>query len=256
MKEKEEIIIKIKDGEGKISIDNYDIRDIKFLLENIENIIVRDIKKHTIALEIKEGSIINSFKTTVQIVTLFAKDIESINQEGSIHFLEDKKAIAIGKIQQKAKTDKLAFEISTSLEKSPKCIIDSTTNYFIEEKKWGRAEYYLYGIVTDAGGKNRPNIHLETKEYGSLKIAIDEKKLKELDKNILYKLVGINAEGEQNLLTGEINKEKLKFIKFLSYNPTYDKKYLEECIKKGTESWKGVNTEDWIENLRGSYNGV
>ena len=253
----EEIIIKIKDEEGKISIDNYDIRDIKFLLKNIDDIIDRDIKKNTIGFEIKEGSIINSFKTTALIATLFVNGIiEPINKEGNIHFLEDKKAIAIDKIQQKARNDNLEFEISTSLEKSPKCIIDSTTNYFIEEKKWGRAEYYLYGIIKDAGGKSRPNIHLDTKEYGYLKIAIDEKKLKELDKNILYKLVGINAEGEQNLSTGEMNKEKLKFIEFLNYNPTYNKKYLEECIKKGTESWKGVNTEDWIENLRGGYNGV
>jgi len=32
------------------------------------------------------------------------------------------------------------------------------------------AEFYFYGVLTNAGGKNKVNIHLDTEEFGSLTI--------------------------------------------------------------------------------------
>ena len=56
---------------------------------------------------------------------------------------------------------------------------DRTTHSERQEQVWVEAEFYLYGELTNAGGKSKPNIHLDTKEHGTLRIAVDKDTLNE-----------------------------------------------------------------------------
>jgi len=65
-----EIRITGKEGNNPLTPDNYDIRDIKNMLENIEDILYPNKKKDrpVISYNIEEGSVKNIFKTSIQAV--------------------------------------------------------------------------------------------------------------------------------------------------------------------------------------------
>jgi hypothetical protein len=114
-------------------------------------------------------------------------------------------------------------------------------------------KFYFYGILTNAGGKNKANIHIESKEYGQLVVNTPISFLENVEQNFLYKEYGIRAIGKQNLSTGEIDKRSLSFVELIDHSPVYDETYMLGLIKKAKPHWKGVNTNEWLEDLRGDY---
>lgn len=56
------------------------------------------------------------------------------------------------------------FQIKTSLKDDYELIINPSTKYFRTETIWAEAEFYFYGILKDAGGKSKANIHLDTRD--------------------------------------------------------------------------------------------
>ena len=77
-----------------------------------------------------------------------------------------------------------------------------------------------------------------------------ENNLKEKEQNLLYKTIGLKAQGLQNINTGKL--ENLSFIEFVDYSPVYDEKYMQECVEKATPAWADVKDVDkWINELRG-----
>src|SRR5690606_41509727 len=96
------------------------------------------------------------------------------------------------------------FEISTSIDGTNKTHIDKFTNFKRKEVLWADAEFYFYGKVTNAGGKDKANIHLLTDEYGIVRIQTPITFLEQQEENILYKSLGIRAKGKQHSENGEI----------------------------------------------------
>ena len=97
----------------------------------------------------------------------------------------------------------MAFEISTSVENSSKISVDKDTEFIRSEEIWVDAEFYFYGLIVDLGGKGKANIHLDTKDYGLLKIDADKNLLKDYEGNPLYKNYGVRSKGKQNITTGD-----------------------------------------------------
>ena len=145
------------------------------------------------------------------------------------------------------------FEIRTSNIINTKLEITPNTSFLRTENIWVDAELYFYGILTNAGGKSKANIHLDTEEFGSLTIETPKKFLEGLEENLLYKKFGIKAEGKQNLETGEVDKSTLKFIELIDFNPKYNEKYLNSLIKKAKSNWQGINADEWLNEFRGEY---
>lgn len=112
--------------------------------------------------------------------------------------------------------------ISTSVDDSNEIQIDRTTNFYRTESVWVNAELYLYGKVTNAGGKEKANIHVYTEELGTVRIETPIAFLEEYEDNLLYKIFGIRAVGKQHSETGEIDKSTLKFIELVDYEQSYD----------------------------------
>lgn len=250
-----EIRIVGQKGNNPLSPDNYDIKEIIALLSNIEPLLYPNKKgnRPDIAYRIEQGSVRNIFTVTKQVEVSFAAALALISSSGSIDSLELPSAKAVEQIQTMAKKSNYDFEFKTSEAPNSLLTITPTTQYYRSEALWADAELYFYGTLVDAGGKDKSNIHLETKDSGTLVIAADRETLKNEERNLLYKEYGIQAMGKQNVETGEIDKSSLKLIKIIDYSPAYDGDYLNTLIQKVGDRFKGVDVDAYISEIRGSY---
>lgn len=249
-----EIRVVGKRGNIEISPENYDIKDIIAVLQNAENLLFPGSKKERpqISYEIKNGSVRHLLKTALQAVIGFNAILFSVqDNDYSIDFLESPTAKALEFFQESAKKQGVEYIISTSIENSSVIHIDKDTTLARSEDIWVDAEFYFYGTVQDAGGKSEANVHLDTRDFGLLKISADKKMLGEYEANPLYKDYGLRTIGKQNLNTGEIDKSTLKLLEIIDYERRDNEDYLSGLIKKASSTWVGVNdADDWLGQLR------
>lgn len=249
-----EIKVLGKKGNLELTPENYDIKDIISVLEHAENLLFPNNKKDrpTISYDIQEGSVKHILKTSLQAIIGFnALLLQIYNSNYSIDFLESPTARAFEFFQDSAKKQGVAFEISTSVKDSARLTVNQETEFIRSEEIWADAEFYFYGTVTDFGGKEKANIHLDTKEYGLLKVNSDKKMLGEYESNPLYKPYGIRAAGKQNIHTGELDKSTLRLLEIIDYDRNYKEDYIAGLIKKATVSWKGVgDADEWLSEMR------
>lgn len=251
-----EINIRGSKGNLEISPDNYDIREVISILENAEKLLYPNDRNNrpTISYSIEKGSVRHIFKTSIQYIIAFNAIIGQVHQVHSIDFLDVLTAKAFENIQDIASKRNYNFSIKTSLENSNEIIIDNKTNYKRTEAVWVDAEFYFYGKVTNAGGKDKANIHIVTEDLGTLRIQTPIIFLEKYEENMLYKTLGIRAIGKQHSETGEIDVTTLKFIELVDYQPKYDEKYLNALIEKATNNWSKLKDKDaWLREIRGSY---
>lgn len=252
-----ELEIRISGSKGNLSLshDNYDIKEIQTILEKIEDLLYPASKKDRplITYDIKEGSVKHIFKTGIQAIIGFSAIIGQINTENSIDFLDLKTAVAVESLQNLSYEKNYNIDISTSFSKTEKLFISPQTKYIRSENIWVDAEFYFYGILTNAGGKNKANIHIDTKEFGLIIFETPKELLEKSEENILYKNYGVRASGKQNIETGEMDKQSMKLIELIDYSSAYDENYLSALIKKAKNNWKGINPDEWLGDLRGDY---
>ncbi len=250
-----EIRVVGKSGNLKLKPENYDIKLIAGILQNVEDLLYPNNKKDRplITYDIQEGSVRHIFKTPIQYIIGFSAILAQIQKSNSIDFLDLKTARAIEGIQRLSQQKNYEFLFSTSIKKDVELSISPNTKYFRTEDNWVDAEFYFYGILKDVGGKSKANIHVDTDDNGYLAIETRQDFLMGQEKNLLYKEFGVRAIGKQNLETGEIDSKTLKLIELINYNPKFDSDYLNSLITKAKKSWKGIDTDDWLVNLRGEY---
>ena len=244
-----------KSGNQNLRPENYDIKNITTVLQTVEDLLYPNNKKDRpiITYDIQEGSVRHLFKTTIQTVIGFSAILSQVQAEGSIDFLELKTALAFESIQNLSRQKNYEFQIKTSLNSNYELAITPSTAYFRTENLWADAEFYFYGILKDAGGKSKANIHLDTTDYGYLSIETGEEFLKEREENLLYKKFGVRTSGKQNIETGEIDTKSLTLIELIDYQPNFDNDYLNSLIKKAKKSWNNIKPDEWLFNLRGGY---
>lgn len=250
-----EIKVVGKSGNQNLSPANFDIKHIATILQNVEDLLYPNSKKERpiITYDIQDGSVVHLFKTSIQAVIGFNAVLSQIQANGSIDFLELKTARAFENIQNLSLQKDYEFQIKTSLNNKYELTINPTTKFFRTENIWADAEFYFYGILKDAGGKSIANIHLDTQDYGYLSIETGEEFLRERKENLLYKKFGVRASGKQNIETGEIDTKSLRLIELIDYHPNFDSDYLNSLIKKAKKSWKDIDPDKWLVELRGGY---
>ncbi|MGB5244529.1 MAG: hypothetical protein WBN50_12980, partial [Lutimonas sp.] len=142
-----EIRVSGKSGNQQLLPDNYDIKHIITILQNVEDIIfpLRKKERPLITYDLEEGSVRHIFKTTTQTVLGFGAILSQIQASNSIDFLESKTSRAIEDMQQMARQKNYEFELSTSLNKDIQLNITPKSNYFRTENTWVDAELYFYG---------------------------------------------------------------------------------------------------------------
>lgn len=252
------IEISITGSKGNLDLtpDNYDIREVISILENAENLLYPGDKRDrpTISYKIEEGSVKHILKTSIQHIIGFNAIIGQVSQMQSIDFLDLGTAKAFENIQDVAIKRNYFFSIKTSLNNTNEVKVDKSTRYYRTEAIWADAEFYFYGKLTNAGGKDKANIHVFTEELGTLRIHTPISFLEKYDENLLYKTYGIRATGKQHSETGEIDTSTLQFIELVDYQPKYDEQYLKVLREKAKKSWLGsINPDNWLKEIRGGY---
>lgn len=250
-----EIRISGQKGNLELKPDTYDVRELIAVLERSEDLLFPNEKKGrpVISYQLEEGSVRHIFKTSIQAIIGLNAVLGQVESTKSIDFLDLNTAKAIEQFQENAIKKDYVISITTSLRDSTHLVIDKTTRYLRSEAHWADAEFYFYGKITNAGGKDKVNIHLLTDEYGTIYIETPQKVLEGLTDNILYKSFGVRAIGAQHSQTGEIDKNSLKYVELIDYNPTYDADYLANLRNKAM-SWLGtVNPDQWLQEIRGGY---
>lgn len=251
-----EIRITGSKGNLDLSPDNYDIREVIDILENAEHLFYSGDKKErpTISYKIEEGSVKHIFKTSMQYIIGFNAVIGQVNQAKNIDFLDIVTARAFENIQDIATKKNYAFSIKTSLDQTNEVKLDKTTHFYRADAIWTDAEFYLYGKVTNAGGKDKANIHLSTEELGIVIIETPKKFLEGYEENLLYKTFGIRATGKQHAETGEIDKSTFEFVELVDYHPKYDEHYIKSLREKAKRNWLGtIDPNNWLKEIRGGY---
>lgn len=252
------IEIKISGSKGNLilSPDNYDIREIISILENAENLLYPGEKRDrpTISYRIEEGSVKHIFKTSIQYIIGFNAIIGQVTQAQNIDFLDLNTAKAIESIQEVATKKNYVFNIRTSLDNSNDIRIDKTTSFYRTEAVWADAEFYFYGKLTNAGGKDKANIHIYTEELGTVRIQTPISFLEQYNDNLLYKTFGIRASAKQHSETGEIDVSSLVFIELVDFNQKYDEQYLQTLRDRAKKTWlSNIDPENWLKQIRGGY---
>ncbi len=248
-----ELIVSGKKGIFEINPDNYDVRDIISDIQNVENLLfpVDKTKRPTLAYRIEEGSIKHLFKTSAQFVIGFTAILNQILSANNIDFLDVNTARAFESFQESAIKKDLTFNVTTSMTDSPTLKIDKSTRFYRTEPTWVNAEFYFYGKVVDAGGKDKVNIHLDTPELGTIIIKTPQDTLAKLEKNILYKSYGVRAIGKQDSKSGEIDKKSLEFRELIDYVSLFEEEYLKKLRKKAMSWLKNIDPDDWLGEIRG-----
>jgi hypothetical protein len=251
-----EIHIEGKVGAQSLTPALVDIEEIRAILGQASDLLFPTEKRSqrpVISYEIGEGSVRHRFRTLMQTVIGFGAVIAQVGNEGHIDFLHEKTAAAIESLQRVAREKDYVVTLRANQQSLR---IDRTTHFERQEQVWVEAEFYLYGELTNAGGKSNPNIHLDTKEHGTLRIAVDKNYLKQGEKNLLYKKFGIRATGKQNLKTLEMDPNSLQFVELLDHDAAYSQSYLDALLKRAAPAWAGVTDPDaWLEELRGGTHG-
>jgi hypothetical protein len=244
-----------KSGNYELTPENYDIKHISSLMQNVEDLLYPNNKKERplITYDIQEGSVKHIFKTSMQTVIAFSAILMQVQAHNTIDFLDIRTARAIENIQNLSLQKNYSFKLKTSLKEDSELVISPSTKLFRTDNFWVDAEFYFYGVLTNAGGKSKVNIHIDTSDYGSITIDTGKDFLREQEANLLYKKFGVRAKGKQNIETGEIDTKSLELIELIDYNPSFDNDYLNHLISKAKKNWKGVNADVWLNNLRGGY---
>lgn len=251
-----EIVITGSKGNIELSPDNYDIREIISILENAENLLYPGDKKERplITYNIEKGSVKHILKTSIQFIIGFNAIIGQINGVQDIDFLDLSTAKAFENLQNIAVKKDYSFSIKTSLENTNEIKVDRTTRYIRTEAIWADAEFYFYGKITNAGGKDKANIHLLTSEFGTIRIQTPISFLEDYEENMLYKSIGIRTLGKQHSSTGEFDPSTLNFLELVDYQPKYDDLYLNGLREKAKKSWLDkIDPDNWLKEIRGGY---
>ena len=250
-----EIEIKLEGtvGTQKLRPEHVDIDEIREVLEQAAHLLFpgeKRAQRPLISYEIEEGSVRRKFRTLMQTVIGFGAVIGQIGHEGQIDFLHDRSAAAVESLQRLAVSKDYVVTLSTNQRQLR---IDKTTHYERSKTLWAEAEFYLYGVLTNAGGKSNPNIHLDTEEFGSLRIATDRSYLENEKQNLLYKKYGVRVKGRQNLQTFEMDRNSLEFVELFEYDSHYSEGYLDRLMDKAAAAWQDVtDTDAWLDDLRGA----
>lgn len=246
-----------KYGGEPLTPENYDVALMQNVLEYAIALLDLDRRKErpVTTFHVENGSVSNIFTTSKQKAVEFASVLALVVSSSSIDQLDSKTAVAFEGLQKFAIQNNFKVDISTSESKEYVVHITPTSYFKRTDNLWADAEVYYYGIIVDAGGKNKSNIHLDTKD-GLIMIDADKEILANISGNPLYRKFGVRAMAKQNITTGDIDRSSLKLIELLEFEPKFDIAYLERKIEASTPVWSGIDADEFLHEIReGTYVG-
>ena len=242
-----------KYGEEPLTPRNYDISLMRDVLDYASALLDIDRKKDrpVVTLHTESGSVKNVFTVSLQKAAELASILTlMLGNPHPLDALEPKTAIAFENFQKFAVQNNFNINILSSQAQDSVLHITPYTNFQRTENLWVDAEVYYYGTITDAGGKNKSNIHLDTKD-GTIKIDADKEYLSNIKGNPLYRKFGVVAIAKQNIKTGVIDNSSLILKEMMEFEPKFDMQYLNEKINASTPIWTGADVDAFLDEIRG-----
>lgn len=233
-----------------LSPSTYDIQHLSKVLRSVEELIAGGSNERgLVTLDIREGSVINRFQTTLQTDLTVTTLITQLNNTQSLVGINLQFSEGIKILQQEAQ--KIGVQVSIGTSQQAKILSITPSTVFEEVKDiWITTEVYLYGKVTNAGGKSRSTLKLEADGNKQYTIQTTTNYLMEQEANILYRSYGVHVTALQNLYSGEL--KELKLLELFPHSPKYDDNYLNNLIKKARPTFAGSTYEEIMDEIRPS----
>lgn len=208
----------------------------------------RDIDPKQVMVSIEEGSLALWVSGVLAAASLWA-DIEHLQSSNSLNLIDAKRANVVERWQNAALSNPHRRYVVADRSSQVSFFVDLSSNYRRPEEVWARVEKYLYGTVTDLGGKTNANVHLQVAGE-ALTIAASQDLLAKEQQNHLYRQILVRVTAEENLFTGALRNFNL--LSFESYQPRYDDDEFKRMVERGTQAWADIpDSSAWVESLRG-----
>lgn len=225
-------------------------------MTNARDLLYPDSKHRArVNVRIEEGSVRLILTAAASIVIPLQAVLAEVNRTNRLDILHPKQVEAVRYFQKEAVEKKFAIQLGESNQLSSGLKIDGSTSW--EEKSepiWVNAELYVTGTVINIGGKVNSNIHLDTKELGTLIVDAPREWLQEDPKNRLYKDQHLHISIRQNVETGEYDTKSARLIEFMDTEETQESPddYLDRLIDEAAKDWAKVeDPEVWLREIRG-----
>ena len=148
------------------------------------------------------------------------------------------------------KNPDIEYEIKASGSQKSLLKVTKDSNLFANiDDKWATFEEYIIGEIVEAGGVSNSNVHVRLKgQSKTVKIDVDSNTLKNVKENLIYHQKLLRISGEKNIYTKATRSLKLLEIK---EPPSYDETKLKKLILSARESWRGIDSQKWLKEIRG-----
>lgn len=252
MENQAQIVIHIDSKTKKLSPEGYDIKEIQEILSNMNTLLSDENghRKEVVSYKIEDGSVRHVFTTAIQKVAEFGGVLSLIASSGTLDNVYGYYAKPFNEIQRIARAHDYVVDFGTSLLNDKVLSITSDT-HFEKKNLWYDTPMYFYGKLLDAGGKSDSNIHLETKDYGYIKIHASKEVLSSIKDNPLYREFAVQVNAKQDAITGEIDMKSLELVEFIDFEPRYNDAYFKEILGKSSKVWAGVDVDKYLDEIRG-----
>lgn len=249
----------LRDGK-QLSPDLLDVDEVVNLLSYARDFLFpeKGRSRGRVSVALKEGSAVISLDvdsaTAVQSQALLGQ----LNSDHNLGLLNSKQIEAIEGIQKFVRDENFVLHFGMIDALAQGLRIDRETEWITPEDVWVDEELYITGEIVDIGGKTKPNIHIDTEDFGTLTVGADKLILTEDDKNRLYKKQQLRIQVKRNLNTGEFKKGSARLIEFIDFDEEREEtaeEYLDRLIAEAKPYMDKIeDPEKWLKNVRG-YDG-
>lgn len=236
------LTLKGKTPDGRyITPENTRIDDLFNQLQDVRKL----VQDGSALISFEEGSLKTMIVGGATVIAALVSDIQNI-QRGNYYNVNSKRIAAVESLMNQARKNNWEYDFSTP-DSGSLLVISRESPLPPIKDVWIPSLTVFEGEITDAGGKDKPNIHLLFNGT-ILKINATKEQLGSIEENMLYKNKRIKVSYLLNPRTGDMKEYKLLAI---LEQPTLDTDKLNQFIEQGTKDWADVqNITAWVEDHR------
>lgn len=238
--------------------DLLDVDEIVSLLSHARDFLFPEKGKDRprMSVTFKEGSAVLSLGVDAATALQAQAILAELNESHNLGLLKSKQVEAIEGIHKFVVEQDFVVVFGITEKLTEGLRIDRETKWVIPEEVWFDEELYIFGEIVDMGGKTYPNVHLDTKDFGTLTIAANKDMLSEDDQNRLYKRQQLRIRVKRNLQTGELKKGSAQLMEFVDFEEEASPdEYLDRLISASKPYMDKIEDPDqWLKKIRG-YGG-
>lgn len=229
---------------GAMSLENTDLDTLQRLIKQLKDIIGSDCK---VPVKLETGSIRTICLLAPFLAVGLLADIDHYRQGNHAAIADKTRLKALVAMDKDAQ--KMGREYTITANGKEYLRIDQNHHKAATRSRLLDMETELEGIVVDAGGQGKPNIHMETRR-GKCTISATREQLSKIEGNILYKQIRLAVACKYDLTANTTRDYVLKDIVELS--DAIEEEAVNAVIAHGTEVWKDVEDPyKWLAEMRG-----